>query len=194
MGEGMMLENIQKVIDSLEAQQEKPFAVIMSPKNLKALMNEMNQENIIISDEPTMLFGLRIEAHKYFPEDQVLCVTKDGYDKIKGEAISNLLNMKCETWEERAERIKRFLSEFYGEQNFTKLKEINMQEIKHDDTVGETHVEDTIEDLIPHIKKSLANPKVKYVKIFRGKDQMDDEKFTAEEEKKNILDEIAEQK
>lgn len=43
-----------------------------------------------------------------------------------------------------------------------------MQEVYQDGTMGETHVENTIEDLIPHIKKSLKNQNVAYVKIFRG--------------------------
>ena len=44
-----------------------------------------------------------------------------------------------------------------------------MQEIYQNGTMGETHVEKTIEDLIPHIKKSLENQKVAYVKVYRGK-------------------------
>lgn len=66
-----------------------------------------------------------------------------------------------------------------------------MQEVRHDDSTGEVHVENTIEDLVRHIKKSLAKPDVKYVKIFRGKTLKDEKRFTAEEEKKSILDEIA---
>lgn len=123
LGEGMMLENIQKVIDSLEAQKEKPFAVIMSKKNFEVLLNTIKQDRLIVQGIPNkappsigkeglILFGVRIKGNKYFPEDSILCVTKDGYDKIKGEAISNLLNMKNETWEERAERIKRFLRKY----------------------------------------------------------------------------------
>lgn len=41
-----------------------------------------------------------------------------------------------------------------------------MQEIYHDGTEGEIKEADTLEDLIPEIKKSLENPKVKYVKLF----------------------------
>lgn len=54
---------------------------------------------------------------------------------------------------------------------------------------GETHVENTIEDLVPHIKKSLENPDVKYVKVFRAKKLSAGLRakveimFTAEEEK-----------
>ncbi|MCK4792095.1 MAG: hypothetical protein KAV87_50670 [Desulfobacteraceae bacterium] len=44
-----------------------------------------------------------------------------------------------------------------------------MQEVYQDGTMGETHIENTLEDLIPHIKKSLENQKVAYVKIYRGK-------------------------
>jgi len=70
-----------------------------------------------------------------------------------------------------------------------------MQEIMEDGSEGEVHIADTIEDLVPHIKKSLENPKVKFVKVYTGKSIMGGKKkFTAEEEKKNIMDEIAEEK
>jgi len=36
-----------------------------------------------------------------------------------------------------------------------------MQEVFKNGTEGEVHVENTIEDLLPHIKKSLENPHVK---------------------------------
>ena len=68
-----------------------------------------------------------------------------------------------------------------------------MQEVYKNGTEGEIHVENTIEDLLPHIKKSLENPNVKYVKVFRGKTLKNEKKFTSEEEKKNVLDELAEQ-
>lgn len=68
-----------------------------------------------------------------------------------------------------------------------------MQTVYKNGTEGEIHVENTIEDLLPHIKKSLENPHVKYVKVFRGKTLKDEKRFTAEEKKKNILDAIAEQ-
>lgn len=74
--------------------------------------------------------------------------------------------------------------------------ENKMQEVFKNGSEGEVHVENKIEDLIPHIKKSLKNPDVKYVKVFRGKTLSAglrakvEIKFTAEEEKKNIMDEI----
>ncbi|MCK4432023.1 MAG: hypothetical protein KAW19_12085 [Candidatus Aminicenantes bacterium] len=53
------------------------------------------------------------------------------------------------------------------------------------------HDENTIEELVPHIKKSLEDPKVKYVKVFRAKTincitDKEEKKFTAEEEKKDL--------
>lgn len=211
----MKLEDIQLAIDAMEGQLQKPFAVIMSPKNYEALMNTIKQERLIVQGVPNkaspsigkeslMLFGMLIKAHKYFPDDSFLCVTKDGYDKIRGEAISNLLNMKSETWEERAERIKRFfldegktvdcnvipdktkVLEWHEKLEELLKKEITMQEVKHDDTLGEIYIESTIEDLIPHIKKSLAKPDVKYVKVFS--DGIGPEKCRAEEEKKNFFE------
>lgn len=65
-----------------------------------------------------------------------------------------------------------------------------MQEIMKDGTTGEVHVEDTIEDLIPFIKASLAKPDVKYVKVFRA--VKGPEKFRAEEEVRGFLDAITE--
>ena len=44
-----------------------------------------------------------------------------------------------------------------------------MQEVKKDGSEGKCFVEDTIEDLVPHIKKSLDDPKVNFVKVFKGK-------------------------
>lgn len=76
-----------------------------------------------------------------------------------------------------------------------------MQEIMKDGSEGKAFVEDTIEELLPHIKKSLEDPKVKYVKVFRGKTLVagllkpgtrEQEKFVAEEEKKNVIDQIIE--
>ena len=67
-----------------------------------------------------------------------------------------------------------------------------MQEIMKDGSEGKTFVENTIEELLPHIKKSLEDPKVKYVKVFRGKKLFAglrakvEEEFIAEEEKKKI--------
>ena len=70
-----------------------------------------------------------------------------------------------------------------------------MQEIMKDGSEGKAFVENTIEELLPHIKKSLEDPKVKYVKVFRGKklEQIpfeDKEEFIAEEEKCDVIDEI----
>ena len=77
-----------------------------------------------------------------------------------------------------------------------------MQEIMKDGSEGKALVEDTIEDLIPHIKKSLSDPNVKYVKVFRGKKLAqipfeDKEEFIAEEEKvetgKDLLESLKEE-
>jgi len=70
-----------------------------------------------------------------------------------------------------------------------------MQEIMQDGSEGKAFVENTIEELLPHIKKSLEDPKVKYVKVFKGKplgQQPFEEKdeFIAEEEKCSVMDEI----
>jgi len=72
-----------------------------------------------------------------------------------------------------------------------------MQEIMKDGSEGEIHIADTIEDLVPHIKKSLEDPKVKFVKVFRAKiinciTDKEEKKFTAEEEKKSMMDGIFE--
>lgn len=73
-----------------------------------------------------------------------------------------------------------------------------MQEIMEDGSEGKAFVEDTIEELLPHIKKSLEDPKVKYVKVFRGKklEQIpfeDKEEFIAEEEKCSVIEQIIEE-
>jgi len=73
--------------------------------------------------------------------------------------------------------------------------EDKMQEIMKDGSEGKTVVKDTIEDLVPHIKKSLEDPNVKFVKVFRAKTincitDKEEKKFTAEEEKRTILDKI----
>ena len=69
-----------------------------------------------------------------------------------------------------------------------------MQEIMKDGSEGIIFVEDTIEDLLPHIKKSLEDPKVKYVKVFKGKrlgkQPEEQDEFIAEEEKCDVIDEI----
>lgn len=73
-----------------------------------------------------------------------------------------------------------------------------MQEVFKNGSEGEVHVEDTIEDLVPHIKKSLEDPNVKFVKVFRGKKLLVgvkmgyERKFTAEEEKRSPLDILVE--
>jgi len=72
-----------------------------------------------------------------------------------------------------------------------------MQEIMKDGSEGKAFVENTIEELLPHIKKSLEDPKVKYVKVFKGKplgQQPFEEKdeFIAEEEKCNVIEQIIE--
>jgi len=76
-----------------------------------------------------------------------------------------------------------------------------MQEIMKDGSVGEIHVANTIEDLVPYIRRSLGNPNVKFVKVFRGKTLVagllkpgtrEQEKFVAEEEKKNMKEQIIE--
>ena len=72
-----------------------------------------------------------------------------------------------------------------------------MQEVMKNDSPGKSFVEDTVEDLIPHIKKSREDPEVKYVKVFRG-NTLKDEKgikknfIHAEEEKKSLMDRICE--
>jgi len=70
-----------------------------------------------------------------------------------------------------------------------------MQEVYHNGTKGEIKTADTLEKLLPEIKKSLENPDVKYVKVFYAKDPVsNDDIVKSEEERKNILDHIAEQK
>lgn len=66
-----------------------------------------------------------------------------------------------------------------------------MQEVLKDGSEGKAFVEDTIEELLPHIKKSLLDPNVKYVKVF-SKTVNAKEIFNAEEEKKNVIDQIIE--
>ena len=72
-----------------------------------------------------------------------------------------------------------------------------MQEVLQDDSTGKTFVENTIEDLVPHIKKSLEDPNVKYVKVFRakalGKEPFEEkDEFIVEEEKCNVIEQIIE--
>lgn len=78
-----------------------------------------------------------------------------------------------------------------------------MQEVKHDGSTGKLIVEDTLEDLLPHIRKSLEDPKVNYVKIFKGtkvgpsrsgkKPFMRQDTFAAEEDKKSIAESLKEE-
>lgn len=99
----MKLEDIQRMINSLKAQKEERFAVIMSPKNFKGLLNEMARQNLIIQKEPLMLSGQRIEAWPYFPEDSILCVTKDGYDKLTAKPkMEDLIIFPTKLFEEKA--------------------------------------------------------------------------------------------
>ena len=67
-----------------------------------------------------------------------------------------------------------------------------MQEVFKNGSEGEVHVADTIEDLVPHIKKSLEDPNVKYVKVFRGILPENEKRVVAEEEKKNMIEQIIE--
>ena len=72
-----------------------------------------------------------------------------------------------------------------------------MQEIMKDGSEGKAFVENTIEELLPHIKKSLEDPKVKYVKVFKATTPITNkESFEAQEEKietgKDLLDALKE--
>ena len=60
-----------------------------------------------------------------------------------------------------------------------------MQEVYEDGTLGEIKTADTLEDLLPMIKESLADPKVKYVKVFNN-----GQKVQAEQERKTQKDEL----
>ena len=67
-----------------------------------------------------------------------------------------------------------------------------MQEIYEDGSVGKVLMADRLEDLIPMINESLANPRVKYVKIFNNgkKKQAEEERTTTKEEMKELLGEM----
>ncbi len=67
-----------------------------------------------------------------------------------------------------------------------------MQEVYEDGSLGEMKHADTLEDLIPMIKESLANPRIKYVKIFNNgeKVQAEEERTTSKEEIKGLLDDL----
>ncbi|GAH46052.1 unnamed protein product, partial [marine sediment metagenome] len=43
-----------------------------------------------------------------------------------------------------------------------------MQEVMKDGSTGKLIVEDALEDLLPHIRKSLEDPNVNFVKVFKG--------------------------
>jgi hypothetical protein len=83
LGDKMKLEDIQRTIDALKEQGEVPYAVIMSPENFKHLQGSLGHLCIITPKEPLVLFGVRIETFPLFPEGSILCVTEDGYEKIK---------------------------------------------------------------------------------------------------------------
>lgn len=64
-----------------------------------------------------------------------------------------------------------------------------MQEVFEDGSLGEIKTADTLEDLLPMIKKSLAHPRVKYVKIFNNgeKIQSEEKRTTDKEEIEKII-------
>ena len=59
-----------------------------------------------------------------------------------------------------------------------------MQEVFEDGSLGEVKTADTLEDLLPMIKESLAHPRVKYVKVFNNgeKVQVEEKRTTNKEE------------
>lgn len=67
-----------------------------------------------------------------------------------------------------------------------------MQEVYEDGSVGEVKTADTLEELLPMIKKSLANPRVKYVKVFNNGNrvQAEQERTTNKEEFKNLMESV----
>ena len=67
-----------------------------------------------------------------------------------------------------------------------------MQEVMKDGSEGKSFVEDSIEDLLPHIKKSLSDPNVKFVKVFKGILPENEKRVVAEEQKTSPLDELIE--
>lgn len=78
-----------------------------------------------------------------------------------------------------------------------------MQEYFEDGSLRELHTADSLEELVPAIKKSLANPKVKFVKIWNeptGKHAIKNkvsavaEVKTPSEEVKEFMGESAEEK
>lgn len=76
-----------------------------------------------------------------------------------------------------------------------------MQEIKKDGSTGKLVEAATIMDLVPHIKKSLEDPSVAFVKVFKGKALIINPKtkgfqvggnYGAQEEEKSLADKITE--
>ncbi|MBA7547324.1 hypothetical protein ES705_39738 [subsurface metagenome] len=75
-----------------------------------------------------------------------------------------------------------------------------MQEIMEDGSEGKCFVEDSIEDLVPHIKKSLSDPNVKFIKVYKTKALIavginhikKQDKFLAEEDKVDVGESILE--
>jgi len=78
-----------------------------------------------------------------------------------------------------------------------------MQEVMKDGSTGKLIVKDTLEDLLPYIKMSLTNPRVNFVKVFKGtkivpaktgKTAFEQrETFAAEENQKDILESLKEE-
>lgn len=65
-----------------------------------------------------------------------------------------------------------------------------MQEVFQNGSEGKVYVADSVEELVPHIKKSLEKPGIESVKVFKtlkGK-----KRFAAAEEKEEELDPIEE--
>lgn len=64
-----------------------------------------------------------------------------------------------------------------------------MQEVFEDGSLGEIKTADTLEDLLPMIKESLAHPRVKYVKVFNNgkKVQGEEERTTNKEEMDTLM-------
>ena len=90
-------------------------------------------------------------------------------------------------------RLNKILGERFLELFKMFFKGDKMQEVMKDGSHGKTFVKDKIEDLVPHIKKSLEDPNVKFVKIFMARGPIKNEKiFSAEEQKSSPLDELIE--
>lgn len=67
-----------------------------------------------------------------------------------------------------------------------------MQEVYEDGSVGEVKTADTLEDLLPMIKESLANPRVKYVKVFNNGQKVlaEEERTTSKEEFGTLMETV----